>query len=746
MRAAAILWCCAIDGLQVYIFRRIREDLVKNHMEGPKGFRAQLAGMVLAGWCTIVEDEIRFWNGSKIYLCHCKDAKDVYKYQGAEIHVLLIDELTHFLEPMYRFLRNRVRMVGITLPKAYEGKFPRILCSANPGNVGHQFVKAQFIDRAEPMAIEHMPDSEGGMLRQYIPARLDDNPSMTTDDPGYEARLSGLGSEALVRAMRDGDWSVVEGAFFDCWEAAKHVVRPFTIPENWLRFRSADWGFAKPFSVGWWAVAPDDTWQDNHLLPRGSIIRYREWYGCEPGKPDVGIRLTAEEVADGIKLREHGDKIAYGVIDPAAYQHTSGPSIAETMMARGVAFRRADNTRVGPRGAVSGWDAMRERLKGDGEWPMLFVFSTCRDFIRTVPTLQHDMDRPEDLDTGMEDHCFAAGTRVLTNEGLVSIEDLPSTGTIASWDGWREYRSARLVARSQPVVKVSFEDGLEVVCTPDHKFMSVDGVWINAMDFADEFSYVSPLWKHKSYLTQFRNSTASAITSAGDIFREKVFGFTARCGNVLTGKFPTASMSTIGTTIGKTIRWPILNCYLSPIISAEPTARKRVNAGFGQSTKQEKQPAIGTDHQKAGSGTASTTTSTFGLLQKNAYRRLVNTVGKGIKWLKPRPIGGNSAGTIAKPVRCVSVERLLDRRDVYCLTVPETGNFALENGVIVANCADETRYACLSRPWIAKEKPKPAPKKLIYEVQPDGRIVGNMGVRAIVEAREKKRKRMERGY
>jgi hypothetical protein len=77
----------------------------------------------------IVEDEIRFWNGSKIYLCHCKDEKDIYKYQGAEIHVLLIDELTHFTETMYRFLRNRVRMVGINLPRAYEG-CSRASCAA----------------------------------------------------------------------------------------------------------------------------------------------------------------------------------------------------------------------------------------------------------------------------------------------------------------------------------------------------------------------------------------------------------------------------------------------------------------------------------------------------------------------------------------------------------------------------------------------------------------------------------------
>src|SRR5882757_10123543 len=66
MRAAAIMWAAAIPGLQVYLFRRIRDDLVKNHMEGPKGFHAMLAPWTVAGFARIVEDEIRFWNGSRI--------------------------------------------------------------------------------------------------------------------------------------------------------------------------------------------------------------------------------------------------------------------------------------------------------------------------------------------------------------------------------------------------------------------------------------------------------------------------------------------------------------------------------------------------------------------------------------------------------------------------------------------------------------------------------------------------------
>jgi len=162
-----------------------------------------------------VAGEIRFWNGSKYYLCHCKDEKDRFKYQGAEIHLLLIDELTHFTEKIYRYLRTRVRAPGLNVPPEYAGMFPRIMCGSNPGNVGHSFVKAFWIDNAGEYALRRMSRSEGGLLRQFIPARLDDNPSMRENDPDYEARLEGAGSDALVRALRDGDWDVVEGAFFD---------------------------------------------------------------------------------------------------------------------------------------------------------------------------------------------------------------------------------------------------------------------------------------------------------------------------------------------------------------------------------------------------------------------------------------------------------------------------------------------------------------------------------------------------
>jgi hypothetical protein len=402
LRCLAIMWAYAFPGLQVYFFRRISDDLTKNHMEGPKGFRSMLAPWVEAGLVEIVETEIRFkWNGSKIYLCHCHEEKDRYKYQGAEMHVLMVDELTHFTDTIYRFLRSRVRMVGIKMPEAVKARFPRIVAGSNPGNIGHSWVKQAFIDGHRPGDTWQAPDEEGGMLRQFIPAKIADNPSLLEDDPTYRVKLRGLGSAALVKAMEDGDWEAIEGAYFDCWDSSRHVVKPFELPKHWLRFRSFDWGSARPFSVGWWATVSDPyTTEEGVTLPRGALIRYREWYGAKG--PNQGLKLHAPEVARGILMKEdegEGDLITYSVADPSCFKEDGGPSIAEQMARNGVIFRPADNSRV------AGWTQMRARFVGDEDGnPMLACFDTCLDSKRTIPPLMHDEHKPEDLDSDGEDH------------------------------------------------------------------------------------------------------------------------------------------------------------------------------------------------------------------------------------------------------------------------------------------------------------------------------------------------------
>lgn len=414
MRLASIIWASEVPGLQVYLFRRLYDDLVKNHMEGPNGYQALLAPWVNAGWCRIVEGEIRLWNKSKIFLCHVQHEKDMIKYQGPEIHALLIDELTHFTDTIYRFLRSRLRKPGLVVPPKYEGMFPRILCGSNPGSIGHQWVKAAFVDGVGDGEVRLMSPSEGGMRRQFIKARMRDNPSLLEADPDYDSKLSGLGNPALVKAMKDGDWNVVEGAFFTEWQEARHVLRPVTLPDYWLRLRSGDWGSAKPYSFHWWAVASDD-WQhpDGVVVPRGAMIAYRELYGVRT-KPDgtfdadVGVKEPAEDVARRmLALEPEEEDIKYGVLDPAAFASDGGPSIAERMAKAGVWFGKADNKRVAAKGALGGHDQFRRRLTGDGDGrPLVYFFANCVHAIRTIPVLQHDPMRPEDVNTHQEDHAY----------------------------------------------------------------------------------------------------------------------------------------------------------------------------------------------------------------------------------------------------------------------------------------------------------------------------------------------------
>lgn len=401
-RVSAIRWCLEVPGVQVYLFRRTLTDLRDNHLRGPTNFHVMLEALVESGHVKYraVENEFEFWNGSVLHLCYCDTESDVEKYRGAEIHVLLMDELTHFTEYQYRFLRSRVRIAGLAVPEAYKGRLPRIEAASNPGSIGHAWVKRTFVTPKPALEMWRTGADEGGMLRQFIPARLADNPHLTRDDPSYADRLRGLGADSLVRAMLDGDWDIVAGQAFEKLRREVHSIEPFEPPEDWLCFGSLDWGSSKPFSFGVWAVANGNAVPDGRIYRRGALIRWKEWYGWN-GKPDEGRRMEVEDVASGIKARLAGRRLAYIAADPAIWKVDGGPSHAERMLGKGVILRKSDNARE------QGYLEVRQRIAGDEEGPMLFVTKNCHDgFWRTMPDLVMDEDHPEDVDTDQEDHCY----------------------------------------------------------------------------------------------------------------------------------------------------------------------------------------------------------------------------------------------------------------------------------------------------------------------------------------------------
>lgn len=389
-------------------FRRTREDL-KEAVERSR----QIYGPIGATY----SEQKKWWtfpNKARLKFEYLDKDSDADNYQGHNYTDVFFEELTHWADPA------PVNKLRATLRSA-TGVPCQFHATGNPGGPGHQWVKARYITPSPQgwsLIWEDFTNPFTGEVvrknRVFIPSKLSDNHYLGS---GYVANLYQSGSKELVRAWLEGDWDIVEGAFFDCWNAAKHIVRPFEVPEEWARFRSGDWGSAKPFSIGWWAVVGDKYRLESGLwLPRGCIVRYREWYGVQKNdrgeiKPNVGLKMHADAVGKGIAEREAKDpKLVGGVLDPAAFSEDGGPPIserinAELIKAKLVPFRHADNKRVPGRGAMGGWDQVRGRLEGDDDGlPMLVTFSTCVDLIRTLPALQHDPLKPEDVDSDMEDH------------------------------------------------------------------------------------------------------------------------------------------------------------------------------------------------------------------------------------------------------------------------------------------------------------------------------------------------------
>jgi hypothetical protein len=386
-------------------------------MEGPTAFPALLSPFIDSGHARInySKGKIDFWNGAAIHLCHCQYEKDVFKYQGAEIHVLLIDELTHFTDKIYRFLRGRCRLGGLDLPKEYHGKFPVIINGANPGGIGHNWVKKTFINNCKPMEIRQMSKADGGMRRQYIPARLEDNPTLMENDPDYADRLEGLGNPALVRAMRKGDWNIVSGGMVDdLWDDKVHILKPFAIPPSWAIDRSMDWGSSKPFSIGYWATS-DGTpvlLMDGktRTFPRNTKIRIAEWYGCT-ANANEGLKLPAREVAREMKVREQafewGKRIKDGPADSSIFDTDNEISIADDFKKEGIKWLAADKR---PGSRVNGANQIRTLLKAAVTNPKeeagLYVFDCCRAFIDQIPVIPRDENKTDDVDTDAEDHIW----------------------------------------------------------------------------------------------------------------------------------------------------------------------------------------------------------------------------------------------------------------------------------------------------------------------------------------------------
>jgi Terminase large subunit, T4likevirus-type, N-terminal len=353
-----------------------------------------------------------FPNGARLKFRRLERDRDASRYQGHQYTWVCFEELTHWASPepvdkLRACLRN--------------GKAPvakRFLATGNPGGVGHNWVKARYIDPAPPFTPFY--DVEQEVWRVFIPSRLDDNLALQQNDPGYWKRVkaSANGNEALLQAWRWGNWDIVAGGMLDdLFRRGVHVIKPFRIPDSWRVDRSFDWGDSRPFSVGWWAES-DGTAAiladgRQFIFPRGTLFRIGEWYGWK-GKPNQGLKMLAPDIAKGIKKREaelayvNAGRIKAGPADGAIFNAGSienTKSIADVMAAEGVRWTQADKS---PGSRKLGWQRLREYLSASAQQPMekpgLFIFEGCTQWIRTVPVLPRDENDLDDVDSDAEDH------------------------------------------------------------------------------------------------------------------------------------------------------------------------------------------------------------------------------------------------------------------------------------------------------------------------------------------------------
>lgn len=277
--------------------------------------------------------------------------------------------------------------------------------------IGHGWVKERFITAAPPMTpIEKqitwtMPDGteqQRTRKRIFVPSLVWDNEALLRNDPEYVQRLASM-PEAERNALLYGDWNTFSGQVFTEWRNDPghyedrqwtHVIKPFRIPKDWAIWCGLDWGYSRPFSVGWYAVDHERR-----------MYRIREYYGCT-GTPNVGLQMEPAEVARKIREIEEDDpnlknRKIYRVGDPAIWGSDGTESIGALMERQRVYFEKGDHARI------DGKMQVHHRLAFDENGiPMLYVFDTCRHFIRTVPNLVYDESNVEDIDTDGEDHIY----------------------------------------------------------------------------------------------------------------------------------------------------------------------------------------------------------------------------------------------------------------------------------------------------------------------------------------------------
>lgn len=335
---------------------------------------------------------IKFPSGAIIRTGHLKDDQAYTKYQGHEYQRILIEELTQIPdEKRYLQLLASCRSTDKTIK-------PQVFCTTNPGGIGHQWVKQRFVDVAPPNTV--YTDTTSGRSRIYIPALIDDNPTLMEADPNYVNFLESLKNtdSELWKAWRLGDWQTFAGQFFKEFRVDLHVTTPFIPNKQGIIIGGLDWGYNAPFAF--------------HLaeISKVKLISGVSFYRV---KTFAELYLTghypqqaAQEVLKLIKV--YGltiDEVAWVRADPAIFNKgTDGSTSIRDQ------FIKSDNSfhklRPGSNDRIAGWAIMHNwlSLAPDG-LPYWQITQNCINLIKEIGSAVYDENKIEDL-VGEYDHAL----------------------------------------------------------------------------------------------------------------------------------------------------------------------------------------------------------------------------------------------------------------------------------------------------------------------------------------------------
>lgn len=646
-----------------------------------------------------------------------------------------VEEATELTEEDWDILDDRLRG-KLDNPNLYY----QMRGSFNPVSSTH-WIKGKFFDSQDDNVLAHSSTFLDNLFvdEQY---KMRMERRRERDPEGY-------------RVYALGEWGLLGGQYFNNWSESLHVIKPFKIPDGWLRFRSMDWGSYHPYSCHWYAIDYD-----------GVMYVYRELYGYG-GKANVGTKEPSTIVAQRIADAESSDKrlIQYGVLDNACWgrQDMGAPSIAEeinrVLMNNGC---RLFNPSVKGREQVG--EEIRLRLQGweDKEGkrhPGIKIFNTCFHLIRTLPEITHDKNQPEKYDTNGEDHCLIAGTLITTKRGDIPIEEVTTNDYVLTRQGYRRVLAAGLTRRSAKVITITCDNGKSLTGTGNHPIYikGKDFIPLDAITYGDIMYSIGgdlscqrnkPIQQTASYLME---SHSDVIQTLNECPTRDIIGQMADCeskestictgtfGSIITEKFQKAITSIIKTRTRWITELKTLNCFPAKAIYNFMQKNTKIIPNLWQESKRiltgrEIKPVNGIVPKQGTNGIANTESAqqqfkkrnqglsaSVKCVEKNSKlsssleNEVISVPGNVIQStdvMKASTMLQKSARYVAKNIALTGGEEaklvvesvVLNQQeeqelaDVYNLTVDEVHEY-FANGFLVHNCIDDVGYACMSRPW-----------------------------------------------